>query len=106
MRFLNAIEAEVRAARWSMSSTTTPPSIPERFVFIHANLVMRSRASSPGCPGAAETRRLPLVVDLQAAVNQFLAEAERRTEALHMDRRPRHNNAAVRRGHQAFNSIH
>jgi hypothetical protein len=68
MRFLNAIEAEVRPARWSTSSsTTTPPtSIPRSAPGStgtsassstsrqpHAPGSMRSRASSPGCPGAA-----------------------------------------------------
>src|SRR5882757_830767 len=68
MRFLNAIEAECRPARWSTSSsTTTPPtSIPRSAPGStgtsassstsrqpHAPSSMRSRASSPGCPGAA-----------------------------------------------------
>ena len=53
-----------------------------------------------------ETRPLPLVVDLQAAVNHFLAETNAEPKPFTWTADPDKIIAAVRRGHQALNSIH
>jgi hypothetical protein len=46
------------------------------------------------------------VVDLQAAINRFLAETNARTEALHMDRRPDKNHRRRQTRAQVLDSIH
>ena len=53
-----------------------------------------------------ETRRLPLVVDLQAAINRFLAETNAEPKPFTWTADPDKIIAAVRRGHQTLNSIH
>ena len=99
MRFLNAIEAEVPAGKMvHVILDNYPPTHPkvravdrhERFSSTSPTSApgsMRSRASSPGCPAPLETRVFRSVVDLQAAINRFLAETT--PNRLHMDRRPR-----------------
>ncbi len=44
------------------------------------------------------------VTDLQAAINRLLAEHN--GQAIRLDRRPGQTVAAIRRGHQALDSIH
>jgi transposase len=46
------------------------------------------------------------LVDLQAAINRYLGEHNRKPKTLHLDRRPRPNYRKVNRAHQAIASHH
>ena len=93
-----------RQGRPRRSSTTTPPTsirrsasgstAIERFTFhftpTSCSWLKPSKASSPSSPsGGSSAASFRSLVDLQAAINRFVAEHEREPEALHMDRRPR-----------------
>ena len=120
IRFLNTIEREVPAGKPSMSSsTTTPPTSIPRFgmagapsaldVPLHANLRLLAQRRR-GLLRHLTKRRLKRgvfrsIVELQAAINRFLAETKP-VQALPWTADPDKIIAAVKRGHQVLDSIH
>ena len=46
------------------------------------------------------------LVDLQAAINRYLAEHNQNPKPLRLDRRPRRHIASAKRGHQALELVH
>ncbi len=122
IRFLNAIEARSRPARSSTSSSTITaatsiprcgpgsnaiPASPSISPRTRRPGSMPSRASSP----KLSKRRLKRgvfssIVDLQAAINRFLAETNDNPKPFIWTADPDKIIAAVRRGYQALDSIH
>jgi hypothetical protein len=56
-------------------------------------------------PSSAEERRVSLGVDLQAAINRFLVEHNKKPEPFTWTADPDKIIAAVKRGHQALDSV-
>ena len=122
IRFLNAVEREVPAGKTSTPSSTTTPltSIPRSangWRVIRAGLSTsprpRPHGSTPskGFFAILSKRRLKRgvfrsLVDLQAAINRFLDDHNAQSKPFQWIADPDKIIAAVRRGHQALDSIH
>ena len=122
MRFLNAIEAEVPAGKMvhvilDNYAAHKHPKVRawldrhERFVFPFTPTSCSWLNAVEGFFARLSRRRLKRgvfrsVVDLQAAINRFLAETNAEPKPFTWTADPDKIIAAVRRGHQALNSIH
>jgi len=122
MRFLNAIEAEVPAGKMvhvilDNYAAHKHPKVRawldrhERFVFHFTPTSCSWLNAVEGFFARLSRRRLKRgvfrsVVDLQAAINRFLAETNAEPKPFTWTADPDKIIAAVRRGHQALDSIH
>ena len=122
MRFLNAIEAEVPAGKMvhvilDNYAAHKDPKVcawldrHERFVFHFTPTSCSWLNAVEGFFARLSGRRLKRgvfrsVVNLQAAINRFLAEANAEPKPFTWTADPDKIIAAVRRGHQALDSIH
>ena len=122
IRFLNGIEAQVPAGKivhviLDNYAAHKHPKV-RRWLDRHPRFTFHFTPTScswlnavEGCfrqtrQAAAKARRLPLVVDLQAAINRFVAETNNDPIPFTWTADPDKIIAAVRRGHQVLNSIH
>lgn len=121
IRFLNAIEAETHLARSSTSSSTitAATNIPKSAPGSNGTRASCSTTHRPRPPGpnaiegffAKLTKRrlkrgtFRSIVDLQAAINRFLAETNDNPKPLIWKADPDNIITAVKRGHQVLDSI-
>jgi len=122
IRFLNVIEAKIPAGKivhviLDNYAAHKHPKVIEwlgrhpRFTFTsHRHPPpgsMPSNASSPFSPSAGSREGVfKSIVDLQAAINRFLAEHNVNPKPSSGRKAPREIIAAVKRGHQVLDSIH
>jgi transposase len=116
IRFLNAIEAEVPAGKivhvvLDNYAAHKNPKVRERFVFHFTPTSCSWLNAVEGFFAKLSRRRLKRgvfrsVVDLQAAINRFLAETNNDPKPFTWTANPDRIIAAVRRGHQVLDSIH
>jgi transposase len=122
IRFLNAIEAEVPAGKivhviLDSYATHKHPKV-RAWLARHPRFVFHFTPTSCSCLNAVETffakltkRRLKRgvfcsVVDLQAAINRFIDDANHEPKPFVWTADPDKIIAAINRGHQALDSIH
>jgi transposase len=122
IRFLNAIEAEVPAGKLvhvilDNYAAHKHPNV-RKWLARHPRFIFHFTPTSASWINAVEgffakltKRRLKRgvfhsLVALQAAINRFLAEANQEPRPFHWTKDPDKIIAAVRRGHQALDSLH
>jgi hypothetical protein len=117
IRFLNAIEAEVPAGKVVHAivdnyATHKHPKVKAwlarhpRSSSTSARGSTRSRASLPSSQSAASRGVFRSVVELQGAINRFIAETNHDPKPFVWTADPDKIIAAVNRGHQVLDSIH